>query len=352
MGTAENVFRHYTSKLAALAIIFFFYVLASPTVLDSMARQELAKPFRFTPIQLVEPNNIIFKTRRSVNPSLERHSAWISAVGAAVALFDLDGDGLSNDVCHVDPRTDLVTLAPVPGSGNRYALFSLSAQPHHYDSSVMAPMGCVPGDFNEDGYPDLFVYYWGRTPLLYINQNIGELALDGNQFRPIELTNSGERWFTNAATFADLDGDGHLDIVIGNYFQDGARILDAAAKTSESMHHSMSRAYNGGRNRVYLWQESNESTEVVYQEVEGLFSNDSSHAWTLAIGAADLNNDLLPELYYANDFGPDRLYLNVSSPGEPRVYSARREAAFGHPTFEGAGPGLLQRYGCRFCRCQ
>ena len=38
-----------------------------------------------------------------------------------------------------------------------------------------------------------------------------------------EVAPDGGRWFTNAATLADLDGDGHADLIIGNYFPDGAR---------------------------------------------------------------------------------------------------------------------------------
>ncbi len=42
------------------------------------------------------------------------------------------------------------------------------------------------------------------------------------------------------------------------------------------------------------------------------------YGWTLGIGAADLDGDLLPEIYFANDFGPDRLLHNRSRPGEFR----------------------------------
>src|SRR3712207_7095987 len=45
-------------------------------------------------------------------------------------------------------------------------------------------------------------------------------------------------------------------------------------------------------------------------------SEEVAHSWTLAVGAADLDGDLLPELYFANDFGPDRLLHNRSQPGE------------------------------------
>jgi len=44
-----------------------------------------------------------------------------------------------------------------------------------------------------------------------------------------------------------------------------------------------------------------------------------ARAWTLGVGAADLDGDLLPELYFANDFGPDRLLHNRSTPGRPRL---------------------------------
>ena len=44
--------------------------------------------------------------QRHVHPGLERISAFVSTVGAAVAISDMDGDGLSNDVCYIDTRTD------------------------------------------------------------------------------------------------------------------------------------------------------------------------------------------------------------------------------------------------------
>ncbi len=341
--------RRHAARLVAVAVVVAIFSIVGLPELEPAERAALASRFRFTPVKLEEWPEGPYQTRRAVNPSLERHSGWISAVGAAVALADLDGDGLSNDVCHVDPRTDLVTLSPVPGGEPRYPIVALSVGGLPYDRATMAPMGCVPGDFNEDGRTDLLVYYWGRAPIAFLSRAAPGDPPSATGYLPLELTQSGERWFTNAATFADIDGDGHADLLIGNYFQDGARILDANATAPDSMQHSMSRAYNGGKNRVFLWaaKDSGNAHEprVAYREVNGVFDEISLHAWTLAIGAADLDGDLLPELYYANDFGPDRLYRNVSGRGRPRFalvegtrgINTPRSRVLGRDSFKGMG---------------
>ena len=97
------------------------------------------------------------------NPSFSDIAAWISRVGAAVALNDLDGDGLPNDALLRRP-------ADRPGdggagAGHRRPLRAVRPRrPPRCPTTraTMAPMGCLPGDFNEDGRMDLLVYYWGR----------------------------------------------------------------------------------------------------------------------------------------------------------------------------------------------
>src|SRR5438128_2025409 len=157
--------RRYAASCAGLAIVLILFAITQYPKLSSAQTGKLAARFRFVKKPLPEvAGHPAYKYVREVHPSLQRISAWISSLGAAATLADLDGDGLPNDLIYVDPRTDLVTVTPVPGTGDRYQPFVLNAAPLPYDAATMAPMGALAGDFNEDGLMDVLVYYWGRTP--------------------------------------------------------------------------------------------------------------------------------------------------------------------------------------------
>ena len=324
MNELFRIFRAYAARLTAVVVILAIYGFARLPSLSTPEREQIASRFSFERLPLPEVAGRAAHNRRTVHPERERIASWISAVGAAVALNDLDGDGLSNDVCYVDPRTDQVIVAPAPGTPSRYQPFELDPAPLSFDASTMAPMGCLPGDFNEDGLTDILVYYWGRTPVIFFrtatDAGHAPATLARSLYVPTELVAGQERWFTNCATQADLDGDGHLDLIIGNYFPDGAHVLDANSTEREVMQDSMSRAYNGGRNRLLLWAgaQAGARPAATFKDVDGVMSSEVANGWTLAVGAADLDGDQLPEIYFANDFGPDRLLYNRSTPGHLR----------------------------------
>jgi hypothetical protein len=347
MNKVLKLARPHATRLVAIAVILGMYGFTQPPSLAGAGRAGLASQFSFTRSPLPELKGYPQHSVRSVSPSLQRISAWISSVGASVALNDLDGDGLPNDVCYVDTRIDKVVVAPAPGTPARYQPFALEPGPLAYDAATMAPMGCLPADMNEDGRMDILVYYWGRTPIAFLRQGDRGSKLDGNSYVRQEIMPSMERWYTNAATFADLDGDGHADLIIANYFQDGARILDANSTAPEQMQHSMSRAYNAGTKRLLLWAGATAGTKpsVQFKDVPGVFDDEVTHGWTLAVGAADLDGDLLPEIYFANDFGPDRLLHNESTPGHlqfsrlegVKTLTTPNSKVLGRDSFKGMG---------------
>lgn len=344
-NTSKHTFlRRHATPLAAALLVFTGYWLTAEPAMSFTERHAAASRFKFTPLSLPEPEGVAYKSVRQVHPSFERVSAMVSALGAAIALYDLDGDGLANDLCHVDPRTDRVTLSPVPGTGNRFESVLLDARALPMDAT-MAPMGCLPGDVNEDGWPDVLVYYWGRTPIVFLRKP--DTELEGQAFVARELVSGRERWYSNSASFADLDGDGHPDLIIGNTSQDGARILDARAGGIEVLPESRSRAFNGGWNRILRWTtaSSGDKPFVSFREAKGLLAEEVARGWTLALGAADLDGDLLPEIYFANDYGPDRMLHNRSRPGKLNFALAEGSKSFftpasfavGHDSFKGMG---------------
>ncbi|MES0030391.1 CRTAC1 family protein [Mesorhizobium sp. M0040] len=349
----KSLLLRHAAKIATVSMAVALYLVASPSHLTAEASADLAAPLRLSPTYL-EPADTgrHYRTIRDVNPSLRRIEAWISSVGAGIALADVQGTGLPDDICLVDPRNDSVTLMPAPQTGDRFAPFALEPPDRGFDRRTIAPMGCLPADANEDGRMDLVVYYWGRTPLIFLRNERPDF--DASGFTPVEITDAPEIWNTNSAVLADVDGDGHPDLVFGNYFRDGDRVLDARSDKPVAMQHSMSRAENGGRNRLFLWWGATK-TSVAYHDASAAFTDEMADGWTLALAARDLDDSSLsgdmqkyrglPEIYVANDFGSDRLLLNRSTPGTPhfklvkgtRTLGVPRSKVLGQDSFKGMG---------------
>ncbi|MBL8858687.1 MAG: CRTAC1 family protein [Planctomycetes bacterium] len=347
MNTAPSYLRRHARRFAAILIVVPLYALARlPTASDSELNA-IAARFAFERHELPLTSETPPRTTRPVHPELDRIAGWINTLGAGAAMCDLDGNGLSDDIVISDPRTDEVYVQPAPTSGARYAAFALNTRGLDYDHSTTAPMGCVPCDMNEDGLLDILVYYWGRPPLAWLRRADVEGRLASNSFVAREIAPAAERWFTNGATFADVDGDGHVDLITGNYFADGERILDARATDHPHMQASMSRALNGGKNRLFLWKSARAGAEpdVHFEDASAAFSDEVQHAWTLGVGAADIDGDLLPEIYFANDFGHDRFLHNRSRPGAPqfalmegrRTFTMPSSKVLGRDSFKGMG---------------
>jgi hypothetical protein len=340
---------YYKKSLLACLVVLGYYAAARTAAPSSDECDRLAARFKFERAELKGVGSSPRRTIRSVHPDLRSIAGWISVVGAAAALHDLDGDGLPNDVCRVEPRSDEVIVEPAPGVPARYKPFTMTPNPLVYDSGTMAPMGVLPGDFNEDGLADILVYYWGRSPIVFLRRTA--LGSDGpmsrDEFVPRELVDPVQDWYTNAATQADFDGDGHIDLVVCNYFPDGARVLDVSATNRGEMQHSMSRAFNGGSKWFLLWKGACSGLEpqADFARAEGLLDGEIGTGWTLAVGARDLDGDMLPELYIANDFGPDRLLHNRSLPGSlrfgllrgERTLTTPRSKVLGADSFKGMG---------------
>lgn len=355
MSVAQREARRLLPSVLALMLIAALFLVTRSQVAGAANVQQIASQYKFDAMPIAMPPGYHqVQAVRRVNPAYAHVRAWISSVGAAIALNDLDGKGLDDDLCIVDTRTDqvVVTYAPTAPVSARFTPFTLNPAPLPIDSA-MAPMGCTPGDFNGDGRMDLLVTYWGRTPILFLARSTAA-SLSASAYRPVELVPEvsldgkyhGPQWNTNAVNIADYDGTGHPDIFIGNYFPD-SDVLNPDGLDNVVMNSSMSNAKNAGGDHILRWLSatSGPNPTAEYVTVPGAIPYSASTGWTLAVSSADLTGDGLPDVYVANDFGKDHLLYNVSAPGHikfieaigQRTATTPKSFVLGKDSFKGMG---------------
>ncbi|WP_116049813.1 FG-GAP repeat domain-containing protein [Amycolatopsis palatopharyngis] len=314
--------RKQLAGIVALALVAGMFMVSRLPETSAAEQAELASSYRFEPMSIAMPSGFPQQEIREVNQDYKHIDAWISSVGAGIAMNDLDGDGLSNDLCITDPRIDQVVVTPTPGAaGQRYAPFALNTGSLPVND-VMAPMGCAPGDFNEDGRIDLLVYYWGRTPVLHLAKPAApRLAADSYVATELVPGNTGRvydgpQWNSNAVAIDDFDGDGHVDIYLGNYFPHGP-VLDPSVSGGVAMNDSLSNATNGGEDYFFRWTgaTTGDRPSASFQRLDDVLPADLSKGWVLGASGNDVDGDQLPELYLAQDHGKDALLHNRSTPG-------------------------------------
>ncbi len=233
--------------------------------------------------------------RTTVDEEVAAIAAQITATGAGVSLADFDGDG----------RVDVYAVTSADGAQN--ALYRNLGEGTFRDVAAAAgladlnragegcSMGSVWADYDNDGLSDVYVYKWGHGQLFH---NEG----DGT-FRDVTEEAGLRTWInSNHANWFDYDRDGRLDLFVAGYFAEEHDLWDL--ETSRIMHDSFEFAHNGGRNRLFRNVGEGRFREV--SEETGI----EGDRWTYASYAADFNGDGWQDLYVANDYGAEELWLN------------------------------------------
>jgi hypothetical protein len=257
----------------------------------------------------------------AVDPKIANVGKWLLSVGDAAAVADFDGDGLqdlflTNSLKHADDRAALYRNL----GGLRFARTPLPALADMIGHEKIKGLvsGAVFFDYDNDGDQDLLVLTgYGYSRLLK-----NELRETGSaQFSDVSKEQGIHDYnISVAANVFDYDRDGKLDIFLANAMTltlpgydppvpfnlfdlpEPAYIGDR--RMLNVMHRTWHNASNGGEN--FLYRNGKAGFEKQNMQAMGL----AGTRWTLAVGSGDLNNDGYPDLYLANDFGPDELFLN------------------------------------------
>jgi len=261
---------------------------------------------------------------RNVSGAPSNKQFIIEEMGAGVALFDFDNDGWL-DVFLVNGstfQTGSSTRKPTSFlfRNNRDGTFTDVTQKSGLTNSGWG-QGCCAADYDNDGFEDLFVSYWGRN-VLYHNNGDGTFT---NVSEKAGVAGPGGRWGAGCC-FLDYDRDGHLDLFVANYVNfDPKRAprpgAEAYCRFNDIPVPCGPQGMAGGSNLLY--RNRGDGTFEDVSEKSGVANprGPSSSAFApvnwrpvgsygMGAAAADFDNDGWPDIYVACDTAPSLLYHN------------------------------------------
>jgi len=222
-------------------------------------------------------------------------------MGPGAAFIDYDNDGW--------PDIFIVNGMDWPGHASKHSTPKLYHNNHDGTFTdvthkagldvEMFGMGVAVGDYDNDGYDDLFVTALGQSRLFHNNGN-GTFT-DVTQKAGL----LGPKEFSTSAAWVDYDRDGKLDLVVANYVQwsiegDLYCTLDGKSKS-----YCTPESYKGAS--VRLWHNRGDGTFEDVTKKAGLWEPTSK---TLGIAILDYDNDGWPDMLFSNDTQPNKLYHN------------------------------------------
>ena len=247
-------------------------------------------------------------TARTVIAGHESKDFLLTTTGGGVAVFDFDNDGwldifivngwgLNGFPKGQEPTNHLY-------KNNRNGTFTDITEKaglvrHGWGQGV-----CV-GDYDNDGFLDLFVTYYGEN-VLYRNNGDGtftDVTREAGLLQPEDHWNSG-------AAFLDYDRDGHLDLFVSNYV--GHQYGRVLYESNPSLVGEQSPVLYGVAGlegtRNFLYHNNGNGTFTDVSKQAGIWKPEPAYGFTPCV--ADYDNDGWPDIYVADDSTASLLFLN------------------------------------------
>jgi len=227
---------------------------------------------------------------------------WLpETMGPGCAFIDYDNDGYP----------DILLVNGEDWRGHQRTLSTLKLYHNNHDGTFtdvtrktglavsIFGLGVAIGDYDNDGYDDIFISALGQSRLFHNNGN-GTFA---------DVTKAAGLWgpneFSTGAAWVDYDRDGKLDLIVANYVQwspqtDIYCTLDGVHKS-----YCTPESYKGSSAR--LWHNLGSGKFEDVTQKAGLHDPTSK---SLGVAILDYNGDGWPDILLANDTQPNKLYLN------------------------------------------
>jgi enediyne biosynthesis protein E4 len=241
----------------------------------------------------------------SISGHPARADSVIEAMGCGAAFFDYDNDGW----------LDILVLSssrfgdPPPTASNR--LYKNNRNGTFTDVTAKAGLfrtgycyGVTVGDYNNDGFEDLFITGWEQN-ILYRNNGNGTFT---DVTKEAGLWNDSPR-FGSGCSFVDYDRDGKLDLFVSNYVTFDMKSVPRAGENNTCNYEGV---FCGPRGLPFgqhsLYRNNGDGTFTDVSSVSGIGKPRGGYGLTVV--AADFDNDGWPDIYVACDSTPSLLFHN------------------------------------------
>jgi len=275
-------------------------------------------------------------TAPTIYGGVESKKYILESTGCGCAFIDYDNDGWMDIFLLSGTR---IEGAPDGTSNrlyknNRDGTFTDVTEKAGLHAAGWASGVCV-GDYDNDGFEDIFCTYFGQN-ILYHNNGDGTFA---DVTKAAGLLNDQPRWGAGSS-FLDYNRDGHLDLFVSNYIRFSIEHAPVPGENTNCNWKGIPvecgpRGLPKGRHSLY--RNNGDGTFTDVSEQAGITQSTQSYGMTVV--AADLDEDGWPDIYVACDSTPSLLFMN-NHDGTFREEGVVRGVALSDDGEEQAGMGV------------